>query len=121
MKIKKNLSLLLLTTLVAFAFTGVSQAQSQQPSKSYKSKPAQSAKMKKREFQRAYEKELNRKFPLSAISITEDCQAATTCPNGTTLTCAVAGPETSCSSSGSGVSCFKSNSDGSVSGSSGTC
>jgi hypothetical protein len=76
-----------------------------------------------KQFQQAFQRRDrgNRTLPLTAITITEDCSAEVVCPNGTKLECSIKGPSTSCHSDASGVACFKENSDGSVSGSSGSC
>ncbi|MGB3721572.1 MAG: hypothetical protein WA979_01985 [Pacificimonas sp.] len=84
---------------------------------------ARTAEATLKKFQRAYRQQRTggRSLPLASISVSEDCSAETTCPNGTTLECSIAGPTTSCHSDASGVACFQSHSDGSVTGSSGTC
>ena len=113
-------------SITIFIVAGPAMAQSdssasKRTNKSFAKPATQSAEVQKRKFQVAYRKKLRRSFPLASISVSEDCSAETTCPNGTTLQCSIEGPSTSCNSDASGVACFKENDDGSVTGSSGTC
>lgn len=83
----------------------------------------QSRKLLLKRFQKAYKKRSkgNRSLSLTSISISKDCSAETTCPNGTVLKCSIEGPTTSCGSDATGVACFKDNDDGTTTGSSGSC
>ena len=85
---------------------------------------ATSDEMLLKKFQAAFKKKRvhsGLSLPLTAINISKDCSATTTCPNGTKLSCSIVGPSTSCGSDSTGVGCYTHGADGSVSGSGGTC